>query len=107
PANSTNQKTIGINKLGTLLSSQTTGTTGTKHNHNSHILAPEQIFKPTRTHSITANPLRSGRLSHQHWNHRAEKPYEDTGRSRFRHALYAIEPLRPVGGLVALTGATP
>ncbi|WP_206687081.1 hypothetical protein, partial [Arthrobacter bussei] len=26
PANSTNQKTIGINKLGTLLSSQTTGT---------------------------------------------------------------------------------
>ncbi len=29
PANSTNQKTIGINKLGTLLSSQTTGTTGT------------------------------------------------------------------------------
>ncbi|WP_334685906.1 hypothetical protein, partial [Arthrobacter sp. CAN_A2] len=56
PANSTNQKTIGINKLGTLLSSQTTGTTGTKHDHNSHILAPEQIFKPTRTHSITANP---------------------------------------------------
>lgn len=32
PANSTNQKTIGINKLGTLLSSQTTGATGTKHN---------------------------------------------------------------------------
>ncbi|WP_219815452.1 hypothetical protein, partial [Arthrobacter sp. B0490] len=31
PANSTNQKTIGINKLGTLLSSQTTGATGTKH----------------------------------------------------------------------------
>lgn len=31
-ANSTNQKTIGINKLGTLLSSQTTDTTGTKHN---------------------------------------------------------------------------
>ncbi|WP_206604389.1 hypothetical protein, partial [Arthrobacter pityocampae] len=27
PANSTNQQTIGINKLGTLLSSQTTGTT--------------------------------------------------------------------------------
>ncbi|WP_235436279.1 hypothetical protein, partial [Arthrobacter sp. RIT-PI-e] len=26
PANSTNQQTIGINKLGTLLSSQTTGT---------------------------------------------------------------------------------
>jgi hypothetical protein len=31
PANSTNQKTIGINKLGTLLSSQTTAATGTKH----------------------------------------------------------------------------
>ncbi|WP_434992594.1 hypothetical protein, partial [Arthrobacter sp. Ld5] len=32
PANSTNQKTIGINKLGTLLSSQTTGTTDYSRN---------------------------------------------------------------------------
>ncbi|WP_334684300.1 hypothetical protein, partial [Arthrobacter sp. CAN_A6] len=48
PANSTNQKTIGINKLGTLLSSQTTDTIDTKHNQNRHVLAPKQLFNPTR-----------------------------------------------------------
>ncbi|WP_434995978.1 hypothetical protein [Arthrobacter sp. Ld5] len=98
PANSTNQKTIGINKLGTLLSSQTTGTTvrnqpkkpattrgaatskfnQSKNNRyqqtwhtiefsnnrnnrhhtrpNRHVLAPEQLFKLTRTDPVTANP---------------------------------------------------
>ncbi|WP_219815469.1 hypothetical protein, partial [Arthrobacter sp. B0490] len=36
PANSTNQKTIGINKLGTLLSSQTTGTCDYLRNRRLH-----------------------------------------------------------------------
>jgi hypothetical protein len=41
---STNQKTIGINKHGTLLSSQTTEAPGTKHNPQGRIIAPEQLF---------------------------------------------------------------
>ena len=45
---STNQKTIGINKHGTLLSSQTTEAPGTKHNPQGRIIAPEQLFKLTR-----------------------------------------------------------
>ncbi|WP_346028013.1 hypothetical protein, partial [Arthrobacter parietis] len=44
---STNQKTIGINKHGTLLSSQTTETPGAKHNPQGRIIAPEQLFKLT------------------------------------------------------------
>ncbi|MBU8866314.1 hypothetical protein, partial [Paenarthrobacter aromaticivorans] len=45
---STNQKTIGINKLGTLLSSQTTDTPGTNQNPKGLRIAPEQLFKLTR-----------------------------------------------------------
>jgi small-conductance mechanosensitive channel len=41
---STNQKTIGINKHGTLLSSQTTEASSTKHNPQGRIIAPEQLF---------------------------------------------------------------
>ena len=41
-------KTIGINKLGTLLSSQTTDTPGTTQTKRSRI-APEQLFKLTRS----------------------------------------------------------
>ena len=46
----TNQpnKTSGINKHGTLLSSQTTEAPGTKHNPQGRIIAPEQLFKLTR-----------------------------------------------------------
>ncbi|MHA7247239.1 hypothetical protein, partial [Arthrobacter tecti] len=44
---STNQKTIGINKHGTLLSSQTTEAPSTKHNPQGRIIAPEQLFKLT------------------------------------------------------------
>ncbi|WP_219816467.1 hypothetical protein, partial [Arthrobacter sp. 4R501] len=40
-------KTIGINKLGTLLSSQTTDTPGTTTTNRPWI-APEQLFKLTR-----------------------------------------------------------
>ncbi|MHA7281330.1 hypothetical protein ACX80H_16455, partial [Arthrobacter sp. MDT2-2] len=39
PANSTNQKTIGINKLGTLLSSQTTGTNDYSQTGRFHALS--------------------------------------------------------------------
>ncbi|HEU4666191.1 MAG TPA: hypothetical protein VFS79_00895, partial [Arthrobacter sp.] len=41
-------KTIGINKLGTLLSSQTTDTPGTTTHSNKPWIAPEQLFKLTR-----------------------------------------------------------
>ncbi|WP_216698980.1 hypothetical protein, partial [Arthrobacter sp. Br18] len=50
PANSTNQKTIGINKLGTLLSSQTTDANRHQTQPNHHVLAPKQLFKPTRSY---------------------------------------------------------
>ncbi|MFF1884131.1 hypothetical protein ACFVVC_21965, partial [Pseudarthrobacter sp. NPDC058196] len=40
-------KTIGINKLGTLLSSQTTDTPGTTTTKNQSQIAPEQLFKLT------------------------------------------------------------
>jgi hypothetical protein len=41
-------KTIGINKLGTLLSSQTTDTPGTTTTTKRPWIAPEQLFKLTR-----------------------------------------------------------
>jgi hypothetical protein len=41
-------KTIGINKLGTLLSSQTTDTPGTTTTNKQPWIAPEQLFKLTR-----------------------------------------------------------
>jgi hypothetical protein len=41
-------KTIGINKLGTLLSSQTTDTPGTTTTPQGPRIAPEQLFKLTR-----------------------------------------------------------
>jgi hypothetical protein len=41
-------KTIGINKLGTLLSSQTTDTPGTTTSTSQPWIAPEQLFKVTR-----------------------------------------------------------
>ncbi|HET7784278.1 hypothetical protein PV768_17165, partial [Pseudarthrobacter sp. CC4] len=41
-------KTIGINKLGTLLSSQTTDTPGTTTSKKPPWIAPEQLFKLTR-----------------------------------------------------------
>ncbi|MEJ1180644.1 MULTISPECIES: hypothetical protein, partial [unclassified Pseudarthrobacter] len=46
-AKTTNQKTIGINKLGTLLSSQTTDTPGTTTTKQQPWIAPEQLFKLT------------------------------------------------------------
>ncbi|MDQ0632092.1 hypothetical protein QFZ40_000001, partial [Arthrobacter pascens] len=49
PAKTTNQKTIGINKLGTLLSSQTTDTPDTTTTKNQPWIAPEQLFKLTRS----------------------------------------------------------
>ena len=44
---------IGINKLGTLLSSQTTDTPGTTTSKKPPWIAPEQLFKLTRFHSPT------------------------------------------------------
>ncbi|MCP2048456.1 UNVERIFIED_ORG: hypothetical protein J3D58_002528 [Paenarthrobacter nicotinovorans] len=46
---STNQKTIGINKLGTLLSSQTTDTNRHHPHPTGSRIAPEQLSKLTRT----------------------------------------------------------
>ncbi|MFJ6311602.1 hypothetical protein, partial [Pseudarthrobacter oxydans] len=40
-------KTIGINKLGTLLSSQTTDTPGTTTSKQTPWIAPEQLLKLT------------------------------------------------------------
>jgi hypothetical protein len=57
PANSTNQKTIGINKLGTLLSSQTTGTTGTKNPEKPGPHRSGATLQAYPHQTIPANPL--------------------------------------------------
>jgi hypothetical protein len=51
---------IGINKLGTLLSSQTTDTPGTTQTNIPFRIAPEQLFKLTR--SPTAKQIRYFRI---------------------------------------------
>ncbi|WP_265157530.1 hypothetical protein, partial [Glutamicibacter sp. MNS18] len=43
----TKYKTFGINKLGTLLSSQTTNTSDTTHHHQGGRFASEQLSNPT------------------------------------------------------------
>jgi hypothetical protein len=59
PANSTNQKTIGINKLGTLLSSQTTGTTGTRNPAKPGLHRSEATLQAYPHQPLPANRLTS------------------------------------------------
>jgi hypothetical protein len=63
-------KTIGINKLGTLLSSQTTDTPGTTTTNKQPWIAPEQLFKLTcYLHSSQIGdpePLCRRHLAHLH-----------------------------------------
>ncbi|WP_219815779.1 hypothetical protein, partial [Arthrobacter sp. SX1312] len=103
--NSTNQKTIGINKLGTLLSSQTTGTTGTKHDQT--IMSSlrsnfSSLPAPTPQPQIRSIPAGSDTRTAI----REQKLYEDTGGSDILHMEHVPEPLHSVGGSVTLTGAT-
>jgi hypothetical protein len=61
PVNSTNQKTIGINKLGTLLSSQTTDTPGTTTTTTRHVDRSGATFQtyPLASHLSNRRPRRS------------------------------------------------
>ncbi len=72
PANSTNQKTIGINKLGTLLSSQTTAATGTKHN--------QTVMSSLRSNFTSLPPQPRSRKSAPRPHHRTKPAAQPTNK---------------------------
>ena len=87
PAHSTNQKTIGINKLGTLLSSQTTGTTGTRNPAKPGLHRSEATSQAYPHQPIPANPLprtTTGQTGNQHrqTNPQQQTPNQDHPRNQ-------------------------
>jgi hypothetical protein len=87
-------KTIGINKLGTLLSSQTTDTPGTTQTQRSRI-APEQLFKLTRTSEALQTSVSAARTPPDKSPHPYSARTNSAPYSRpFRRGSVAIFPLQ-------------
>ncbi|MFP3580267.1 hypothetical protein SB659_11855, partial [Arthrobacter sp. SIMBA_036] len=90
---STNQKTIGINKLGTLLSSQTTDppkhnphkhTTKAAHHNKGPLEKKSYFWPPTEPYTPSGFPFRTRRLRKQYTPHHtnANPPNNTTQNSR-------------------------
>ncbi|MHA7288018.1 hypothetical protein ACX80I_17255, partial [Arthrobacter sp. MDT3-44] len=107
PANSTNQKTIGINKLGTLLSSQTTGTNDYLQAARFHALSGLFSLVVTFTaYFILFSLVKSPAVPYRPRKRiRQNNPTTNTGPNSIPHQSARTDHWN-WRGLVTLTGAT-
>ncbi|MFJ6004081.1 hypothetical protein, partial [Arthrobacter sp. NPDC092385] len=92
PANSTNQKTIGINKLGTLLSSQTTGTFDYLQSRRFRVLSGLFSFAVMFTaYFILFSLVKSSALAYSlHIGIRQDNPMTNGGQFRVRFRAHEV-----------------